>query len=329
MTRIGLVLGAGGIVGQAYHAGVLAALENDLGWDPRTADVIVGSSAGSLTGALLRLGVPASDLAAYAVEAPLTLESEELVARIGGRDDPPVFDRPSPLHMLRPWRVPTPSLLRRMAARPSTAAASLSSLLPAGRIDIAEHIAGLHELAGDHWPDGLRICAVRRRDGRRVVFGRDGAPTAPLARAVAASCAIPGFFTPVTIGGEAYIDGGAHSPTNADVIRREDLDLVVAVSPMSCVRGLSSMPDAAFRLWAHRALQRELRGFTRRGIPVVAFEPGRRALNVMGINAMADDRSARVVQAAFLEAGRRAASAGAGSRLRPLATRSSRRASAA
>ena len=94
MARIGLVLGAGGIVGQAYHAGVLAALEHDLGWDPRTADVIVGSSAGSLTGALLRLGVPASDLAAYAVEAPLSVESEDLVTRLGGRDEPPAFAAP-------------------------------------------------------------------------------------------------------------------------------------------------------------------------------------------------------------------------------------------
>src|SRR5688572_7193672 len=111
MARIGLVLGAGGIVGQAYHAGVLAALQLDLGWDARTTDVIVGSSAGSLTGALLRLGVPASDLAAYAVEASLSEESEELVARLGGREEPPTFEAPSPLSLLRPWRFPSPRLL--------------------------------------------------------------------------------------------------------------------------------------------------------------------------------------------------------------------------
>ena len=62
MKRVGLVLGAGGVVGQAYHSGVLAALEHDLGWDPRTAEVIVGTSAGSITGTLLRLGVSAEDL---------------------------------------------------------------------------------------------------------------------------------------------------------------------------------------------------------------------------------------------------------------------------
>ena len=76
--RVGLVLGAGGVVGQAYQAGVLVALAHDLGWDPRDAAVIVGTSAGSVTGTLLRLGVPADDLAAWAVEAPLSAETHRL-----------------------------------------------------------------------------------------------------------------------------------------------------------------------------------------------------------------------------------------------------------
>src|SRR5688500_669671 len=99
MARTGLVLGAGGIVGQAYHAGVLAALEHDLGCDPRTADVIVGSSAGSVTGTLLRLGVPASDLAAYAVEAPLSVDSEPIIEQLGGREPAPDFPSPSPFDL--------------------------------------------------------------------------------------------------------------------------------------------------------------------------------------------------------------------------------------
>src|SRR5687768_14183120 len=118
MARIGLVLGAGGVVGQAYHAGVLAALEHDLGWDPRTADVIVGSSAGSVTGSLLRLGVSASDLAAWAVEAPLSVEGAPVMEQLGGREVDPDFPSPSPLDLFRPWRLPSPALLRRVAARP-------------------------------------------------------------------------------------------------------------------------------------------------------------------------------------------------------------------
>ena len=62
--RVGVVLGAGGVVGQAYQSGVLASLEERFGWDPRAASLIVGTSAGAVTGALLRLGVAPGDLAA-------------------------------------------------------------------------------------------------------------------------------------------------------------------------------------------------------------------------------------------------------------------------
>lgn len=326
MARIGLVLGAGGVVGQAYHAGVLAALEHDLGWDPRTADVIVGSSAGSVTGSLLRLGVSASDLAAWAVEAPLSVEGAPMMERLGGRDDTADFPSPSALDLFRPWRLPSPALLRRVATRPWAfrPGASAMTLLPAGRIDIAEKAELLHAISGDDWPDGLWICAARRRDGGRVVFGRAGSPYAPLGRAVAASCAIPGYFSPVRIGNVSYFDGGVYSPTNADVLRDEALDLVVVVSPMSATRGISRTPDAPLRWAAHRKLEREVGRLRSRGTPVVTFEPSTRSLPVMGLNAMATDRSDRVVQAAFLEAGRHAATGGAADRLQPLVSRPSR-----
>jgi len=68
VTRIALVLGAGGVIGQAYHAGVLSALAEHAGFDAREADVIVGTSAGSITGTVLRLGVSPRDLAAWAVD---------------------------------------------------------------------------------------------------------------------------------------------------------------------------------------------------------------------------------------------------------------------
>ena len=325
MARIGLVLGAGGVVGQAYHAGVLAALEHDLGWDPRTADLIVGSSAGSVTGSLLRLGVSASDLAAFAVEAPLSVEGTPLMERLGGRDETE-FPQPSPFDVLRPWRLPPVALLRRVAARPwafrpTTAA---MTMMPPGRIDIAERAEVLHAVSGDDWPKGLWICAARRRDGGRVVFGRTGSPYAPLGRAVAASCAIPGYFAPVRIGNVTYFDGGVYSPTNADVLRDEGLDLVVVVSPMSSARGMSRTPDAALRWLAHRKLDREAGRLRAKGTPVVRFEPGPRALSVMGMNAMATDRSDRVVQAAFLEAGRLAATGAVADRLHPLVTRPGR-----
>jgi NTE family protein len=324
MTRVGLVLGAGGLVGQAYEAGALAALEHDLGWDPRTADIVVGSSAGSLTGTALRLGVPAMDLAAWAVEAPLSAEGAVLEAFGDEQPDLPPFDA---RNLLRRWRLPAPALVVRTARRPwafRPAVAALT-LLPSGHVDITGHAEVLDDVIPDEWPEGLWICAVRRNDGGRVVFGREGAPEAPLARAVAASCAIPGYFAPVRIDGVSYFDGGVHSPTNADVLARSALDIVVVVSPMSAAHGRARTPDAPMRWSNHNRLQRECRRLRDAGIEVVRIEPGRRSLAAMGVNAMADDRSERVVQAAFLETGRHISRGRAAARLAALATRPARR----
>src|SRR5450432_3427349 len=92
---IGLVLGAGGVVGHAFHAGVLAAVAESTGWDPRDADVIVGTSAGSVVGALLRAGASAPDLAARATGAPVSAAGQRLIDRAaeGSRDLPPIPSR--------------------------------------------------------------------------------------------------------------------------------------------------------------------------------------------------------------------------------------------
>lgn len=304
MARVALVLGAGGIVGQAYQAGALTALEHDLGWDPRTADVIVGSSAGSVTGALLRLGVPASDLAAFAVKAPLTVEGAAIMDLFDeDRYEAPVFGMRD---LLRPWRPPPAALLRRLALepwrlRPGTA---LAAMMPPGRIDITQPAELLDDVSKARWPDRLQVCAVRRDDGRRVVFGRSWSSSVSLARAVAASCAIPGVFAPVRIGGTDYVDGGVHSPTNADVLRSQDLDLVIVVSSMSAAKGRARTVDGPYRWMVHRRLERELRPLRARGVRVVRIEPGHRSLSAMGLNAMAQDRSDRVILASFLETGR-------------------------
>jgi NTE family protein len=305
MIRVGLVLGAGGVVGQAYHAGVLAALEQDLGWDSRGADIIVGSSAGSVTGTLLRLGVPASDLASYAVESPLSPHGASILDQLVVAPFPP----PSVASLLRPWRRPSPALLARVARRPWAFRPDVAAvtLLPAGRIDLTDRVDRLTNLVGETWPEGLWICAVRRDDGARTVFGRVGAPAASLASAVAASCAIPGYFAPVTVGGVEYLDGGVHSPTNAATLRGLGLDLVIVVSPMSAVRGQSTGPGHLMRRTAHLRLDAEIRALRREGTSVVRFEPGPTSLQAMGLNAMAADRSVRVVQQAFLESGAYAA----------------------
>jgi NTE family protein len=320
MARTGLVLGAGGMVGQAYHAGVLAALEQHVGWDPRTAEVIVGSSAGSITGTALRLGVAASDLVAWATDRPLSAEGEAFFATLGGAaDDLPV---PSLSHLLRGWRFPSPALLARSARRPWAVrlTAAASTVVPAGRFDLRERTSVLDRF-GDTWPERLWICAARRDHGQRVVFGREGAPPARLADAVAASCAIPGWFAPVRIGQRDYVDGGVHSTTNADVLTHAGLDVVIVVAPMSAAHGSSRSADAPMRWAAHRRLEAEVRTLRAQGTRVVRFEPSAATLRRMGLNAMAEDRSAVVARAALADAAAHASAGRNPRRLAPLARR--------
>ncbi len=305
MPRVGLVLGAGGVVGQAYHAGVLAALEHDYGWDPRTAEVVVGTSAGSITGSLLRAGVPASELAAWTVRAPLADEGR-LLEEMFGSEHPDLAPFRVRDLVRRPPRLPRPGMVLQAVRNPRDfrALRAAMSLLAPGRHDVVEQLA---ELGGpDSWPDGeLWITAVRREDGRFVVFGRD--EDAPLHLAVASSCAVPGYFTPVPVGASTYVDGGAHSPTNADLLAGRNLDLVVVVSPMS---GPSRVPTGLYgasRLHSARLAAREVRALRRSGTPVVVFRPGPAEQAAMGNDFLSADHVDRIVQEAFLASGPHAA----------------------
>jgi NTE family protein len=192
-----------------------------------------------------------------------------------------------------PWRV-----------RPE---ALLGVSFPTGRVDTEGWTAALRAATGHEWPRlDLWICAVRMDDAHRVVFGRDDAPTTDVATAVGASSAIPGYFAPVVVHGRRYVDGGVHSPTNADVVRDEDLDLVVVSSPMSISRSAGIGPPS----WAPRRhfqarLGQEVRRLRRAGRTVATFQPSAEDLRVMGRNAMDTDRLARVAEQARITTLRR------------------------
>jgi NTE family protein len=298
-------LGAGGVVGQAYQAGVLAALEREAGWDPRDADVIVGTSAGSVTGAALRVGVPATDLAASTYGVPMSRKGGALLTQILPDDTP--LPIPTLRSLFRPWNPPSPALLGRMALRPWAVRPEVlvMTMLPRGQVDISDRAHALHELVGDRWPHGLWLCAARRRDGERVVFGQEGSPHATLAEGVLASCAIPGYFTPITVEGTEYFDGGVHSITNADVLRSAGLDTVIVVSSMSASHGRGEGVDALLRWSVHRRLERELARLESAGTTVISLEPSTRSQRAMGVQAMAEDRGPRVIEAAYEETRRR------------------------
>jgi NTE family protein len=303
MGRVGLVLGAGGTVGQAYHAGVLSALEHDLGWDPRTADVIVGTSAGALSASLLRLGMAASDLGPWITDEPLSHDCASLhgwLRRVRSGLPPAGPDR-----WRGRWRLPPPGMLagilrRPWALRPSVVA---SAMMPPGDIDLTERADALAELIPGSWPEGLQVCATRRNDGTRVVFSAHEGPPARLPDAVAASCAIPGYFTAVTIDGAEYLDGGVFSPSNADVLAHDPPDLVVAISPLSVAGGLATSLDGPLRWVVHLKLKRELAKLADTGTSVVCIEPGDSTLSAMGANLMDVERCESVLREAFLETG--------------------------
>ena len=204
-------------------------------------------------------------------------------------------------------RPPTPDLIKRTVRRPMAFRPDVATmtLLPRGRIDISERARALHEHIGDDWPGGLWICAARRSDGARVVFGRDGSPRASLAAAVLASCAIPGYFAPIAIRGTEYFDGGVHSRTNADVLKTQSLDMVVVVSPMSATQGRSIGADGLLRWSVHRRLEREIARLEATGTSVIRLEPGPESRQAMGFWAMAEHRAPRVVEAAYEETQKR------------------------
>jgi len=301
--RVGLVLGAGGMIGHAYHAGVLAALEDQLGWDARDASLIVGTSAGSVVGSILRAGIGARDLAARSTGEPLSPEAAHLVARSEAATPagPPL--RPRRARGLP--RMAAPGMVARAVLRPfwwNRPGVVLAGAIPAGRVPTEWVSAGIRVLYGDAWSERpLWIAAVRLGDGRRVVFGRDHGARPSVADAVAASCAIPGFFEPVTIDGERYVDGGAHSPTNADLVANEDVDVVIVSSPMSVAgSGSRRRPpiDAPARRLCRLYLAREVARLRRRGVPVIAFQPTPDDLALMGVNAMDPERRAPVTRQA-------------------------------
>ena len=274
---LGLVLGGGGTVGEAFHRGVLRALaERDL--DARAADVIVGTSAGSIVAASIRRSQPTTAVPALAARAR---------------------------RRLLPRRTAALTLLHR--PRQALNALLLTPALASGKVSSDFLVGAVRRRDGDSWPAAaLWIVAVRRADGRRVVFGRPGEPATDVASAVAASCAIPAYFTAMDVAGTDYVDGGVHSPTNADVLADLHLDLVVISSPMSVrPRDVRPRVDLPLRLVFHSYLRAEVWALRRRGDHVITIEPDAAALAVMSSNMMAAGRADEVEDCAYRLAGRR------------------------
>lgn len=283
--RIGLALGGGGLTGTAFHAGVITALAEH--FDARQADVIVGTSAGSTSAALMRAGFPPSEYVDRVCGRPLSSEGRAVLGTMPALAEPGA----GPARTRGPA---SPELLRQIARRPwrYPIGIGVSAALPRG----ARPMDGVDRfrVLFDAWPQqDMWIVAVDLASGQRVVFGRDLKPS--VADAVAASCAVPGYYAPVIIDGRAYVDGGAWSMVSLDLLADRDLDLVIVSAPLSSTDWVARDPGNTARVPLRLQLQRE-----RRKVPgrVLVLAPDARLRAVMGTNSMSAARRAPVAVAA-------------------------------
>src|SRR5829696_7888473 len=287
LTRYSLVLGAGGRSGLAYHAGTLLALELH-GLCPSGAVSITGTSAGSIATAFFAVGGTVEDLAAYTAAATPRAAFADVAASIALADA-----RRARLDVGALWYLLDPRRAIAAAAhvRARRFGSAIATIAP-GLVQIRHRFAFLDATAGSMAGVQWAIVAAEL-SGRRHVF-RSG--DAPLSLAVAASCAVPGLFSPVHHGGRRLVDGGVHSTTNADLAADDTSDAVIVLAPM-CPRG-----GDPTRIPAERSLDAEVARLEAAGKRIVVFRPSVELRRRMGRNPLAGGRSREITRDAFLEA---------------------------
>jgi NTE family protein len=302
--KVGLVLGAGGVIGGAWLTGALEALARETKWDPASADYIVGTSAGSMIGALLASGVPPWFMVAHS--------RGEVFEGLTGPDGRPAADADRSagavfrLHRGLPGVGPGSLRMAFTALRKPLRHTPLQMLVgwvPAGIISTDSLQEVVRRAVPGHWVDHPNFWAVGcdYTSGRRIPFGRIDAPRAEIAKAVAASCAIPGFYRPVRIGGRRYVDGGVCSVSNLDLIAGRGLDLVICLNPLTSSDrddGLLDLLPLFTNGSGRRRLSHEERKIRRFGSEVLVIEPTVHDRAVMGRNWMDGERRQHVIETA-------------------------------
>jgi NTE family protein len=261
-----LVLGGGGVTGVAWEMGILAGL-SEAGLDLSTADLLVGTSAGAAVAAQVGSGTPLATLH----ERQLAGSAQEIRATLG----PTVLARYL-------WAM----LTKREPAEYGRAMGRLA--LGAKTVDEAERLAVIASRLPSHeWPERpVQVTAVNARTGEFRVFDRTD--HVPLVVAVAASCAVPGVWPPVSIDGERWIDGGMRSAVNADLAA--GCALVVILAPITS--GFGALPSVNGEVAVLRAA----------GTEVVVVSPDREARSRMGRNSLDPANRPAAAQAGYRQA---------------------------
>jgi NTE family protein len=304
--KIGLVLGAGGIQGGAWLTGGLDALAEETGWDPGAADYVVGTSAGSMMGALCASGIPPWFMVAHSRGEVFEgiVDAEGRPAADADRAAGARFELERAMPPIGPgsWRLALRTLTNPRRYRPATV---VSGWLPRGIFSTESLKETIRRVVPEGWGShpNLWIVASDYETGRRVAFGRSHAHEADLADAVAASCAIPGIYYPVTIDGRRYVDGGIYSTSNLDLLRNEGLDLAICLNPTSTLHPIRALnPREWFNLAMRRAsgqrLGSEAKTLRAAGTEVVLIQPTSDDLEAMGPNLMSPRNRNRVIEVA-------------------------------
>jgi NTE family protein len=266
MTRRALVLGGGGITGIGWMWGVLAGLA-EAGVDLREADLVVGTSAGSVVGPSVAHGLDPEQR----YQAQLAPPEGEIGAALG----------PATMLRLAPALLGSPSP-QRFRARVGRIALRTPTVPEATRIAVISERLPVHT-----WPERaqLRITAVDAATGEFRAFDRESG--VPLVQAVAASCAVPAVWPPVTADGRRWIDGGVRSPVNADLAA--GYERVMVLAPM--LRGFGAGSGAEAQVAQLRTQAR-----------VALVSPDAAALVAIGRNALDPARRAPAARAGRTQA---------------------------
>jgi NTE family protein len=288
-----LVLGGGGVLGEAWMMGVLAGIEDAVDVDLRECESFVGTSAGAIVAAHLVAGNaprrPSSvgtemELATSAPGRGLAVAAAAAARRAGqAAMAASAAFAPLALGMAAPGGALVRALLLRGLPRPPDTLAALRAQI---------------ERSGARFDGRLRVTAVDRASGRRVVFGSPRAPRATVGEAVEASCTVPWLFAPVRIGDREYVDGGVWSPTNLDVAPAGRDTHVLCLNPTASLATRHTMLTV-MRNVARSAVSVEALVLRRRGARVRTIAPNAECAAAMGSNFMDEEPRTRVLSAGY------------------------------
>lgn len=304
MTRRALAIGCGGVAGAAWTTAMLAGLAEATGWDPRTADILTGTSSGAVMVALLGGGISVERMMhnqrtglSHTTSHTTPHTTQWNHDRSSGRHLPPLPGLPLP---------GAPQLALQGLRGRVSAMTALSGLLPKGRLNVeplAELINGV--ATQDQWVShpATWVVAVDDQSGERVAFGSPTAPRVPMSQAVCASCAIPGWVPPIRMAGRRWLDGGIASSASVDMLADTGVEEVVLITPMvsrivDTPRALPVRIERLLRSVMTRRTNTEVAMLEARGIKVLRLEPALEDLDAFGSNMMDPRRRVNVFDTA-------------------------------